>query len=149
VAVGTQVTLQITILLVSCGTTFYLSELTVLTWSLGDGFSHQESVTGGVGSALYCGPPVSGASNSTGYDLEYAYSNAGTYSAHAQLNWTGGPPLLTNNVSVNATAPSPALAFAVNAWFYGVVGTVAGALLVGVYVRGKLPKPPSLPPGAT
>ncbi|HYB78905.1 MAG TPA: hypothetical protein VEG66_03980 [Thermoplasmata archaeon] len=146
VEVGTQVTFQLNISLVGC-TPFNLSSLGELTLTFGDGTSYQKYANnGGPGSALYCAPPPYPDDTSDVEDVQYAYPNPGTYSVSAQLNWSSGPPLLTNSVAVEV-AGSP-IAFAVDGWFYGVIGTAVGAILLVVVFRRKLPKPPSLPPGA-
>lgn len=146
--VGGQVTFQLTISLVGCGSTFYLSSLGQLSIAFGDGFSYQEpGNTGGPGSALECVPPPSPNDTSDVEDFQYAYSNPGTYSVSAQVNWSSGAPLHTNNVTVDVSG-SP-IAFAVDGWFYGVIGVTGGALLLVAIIRQKMPKPPSLPPGAT
>lgn len=146
VPVGSQVTFQLNISLVGC-TVFYMSSLGELTIDLGDGTSLQQyGNTGGPGSALSCVPPPDPNDTFDLVDFQYAYANSGTYTVSVQVNWTGGAPLQTNSVTVDVSG-SP-MDFVVNGWFYGVVGTVGGALLLVAVFRRRLPKPPSLPPGA-
>lgn len=146
VQVGSAVTFQLNISLVGC-TVFYMSSLGELTIALGDGTALQQSGnTGGPGSALSCVPPPDPNDTSDLVDFHYVYANSGTYTVSVQVNWTGGSPLRTNSVTVDVSG-SP-MDFVVDGWFYGVVGTVGGALLLVAIFRRRLPKPPSLPPGA-
>ena len=145
VAVGAEVTFLLTISLAVC-TTFPLSSLGELTISYGDGTSYQESGNnGGPGAGLRCLPPPSPNDTSTTDGFQYAYPNTGSYSVSAQVNWSSGPPLHTNGLTVVVSESS--IAFAADGWFYGVVGTGGGALVLVFVFRRKLPEPPSLPPG--
>jgi hypothetical protein len=111
-----------------------------LQFTLGDGFSYDEH-----GATIACGP-LYGNPPLPVFTLQYAYANPGTYSAVVVVDLNGTP--FPSNSLVLTVSESP-VAFAVDGWFYGVIGTAAVAFVVCVVLRPRLPTPPSLPPGAT
>lgn len=142
--VGSAVTFSLDISLVGCGI-FYTSSIGLLTIAPGDGSQYQgyENFSPAQ-SVLTCGPPLQ---TSVVVDLQYAYAAPGTYSAAAQVNWSSSEaPLYTNSVTVHVSGSS--LAFAIDGWFYSVIGFITGVLIVLAVLRWRSPARPPLPPRA-
>jgi len=121
--------------------------VTSVTVVLGDGFVFSESpqVLVTVGGPSYV-PGCDLAPWNATIPLQYAYRGPGTFRVDATALWGDGARSASNVVVVTVGPAAPSAVTVVEDWLGAATVVVAIGVVVVVVARGRLPRPPSLPP---